>query len=151
MNLLVIFLLFTQLSQKQQELEQLKAKLNEARQEIKRLEKEKIGTLARIEKIDETINLTVEYIDKLTAQENLERRKANAQFLQSLQVVLEKLLLIYHLLKEIDRVSIGDNHFSLILCSVDSLYTNCNLVLDENFFHPTSKFDSSASFPDEFY
>ncbi len=73
MNLLVIFLLLFQVNQKQKELDELKSRLNQAREEIRHLEKEKIGTLARIEKIDEAINLTAEYIDRLTAEEAQER------------------------------------------------------------------------------
>lgn len=76
MNLLITFLfIFAQLSEKQKELNELKNRLTEIRQEIKQLEKEKAGTLARIEKIDEAINLSTEYIDKLTSQEYQEKLK----------------------------------------------------------------------------
>ena len=76
MKLLVIILcLASQIAEKQQELNQLKSKLNTVRQEIKDLEKQKVGTLAHIEKIDEGINLTIQYIDDLTAQENREKSK----------------------------------------------------------------------------
>ncbi len=76
MNLLIIFLcVFSQISEKQKELTGLKAKLNEVRREIKQLEKEKSGALARIQKIDEAITLSTEYIDKLTAQEYEERHR----------------------------------------------------------------------------
>lgn len=71
--LLIVFCLFSQTSQKQKELDQLKSKLNNVRQEIKQLEKEKVGTLAHIEKIDEGIGLTIKYIDELTAQESQEK------------------------------------------------------------------------------
>lgn len=74
MNWLLIFLcIFSQISQKQKELDDLKKKLSEVRQEIKQLEKEKSGTLSRIEKIDEAINLSAEYIEKLTGQEYEEK------------------------------------------------------------------------------
>ncbi|UCD19770.1 MAG: peptidoglycan DD-metalloendopeptidase family protein [candidate division WOR-3 bacterium] len=76
MTILIIALcLFSQIAEKQKELDQLKTKLTNVRQEIKNLEKRKVGTLARIEKIDEGINLTIKYIDELTAQENLEKSK----------------------------------------------------------------------------
>lgn len=76
MKILVILIcLFSQLAEKQEELNQLKAKLNTVRQEIKDLEKQKVGTLAHIDKIDEGINLTIKYIDELNAQEALEKSK----------------------------------------------------------------------------
>jgi len=76
MKLLIIVLcLASQLVEKQHELDQLKSKLNTVRQEINDLEKQKVGTLAHIEKIDEGINLTIQYIDDLTAQENREKSK----------------------------------------------------------------------------
>lgn len=76
MNVLfVVLCLFSQIADKQKELEQLKTKLTTVRQEIKDLEKQKVGTLAHIEKIDEGINLTVQYIDEVSAQEDLERSK----------------------------------------------------------------------------
>jgi|UniRef100_A0A7V3RHY0 septal ring factor EnvC (AmiA/AmiB activator) len=76
MNWLLIFLcIFGQLTQQQKELDELKKRLNEVRQEIKQLEREKSGTLAHIEKIDEAINLSNEYIEKLTAQEDEERMR----------------------------------------------------------------------------
>jgi len=78
MKLLIIILcLASQLTEKQQELDQLKSKLNTVRQEIKDLEKQKVGTLAHIEKIDEGINLTIQYIDDLTEQENREKSKVS--------------------------------------------------------------------------
>lgn len=74
MNLLIIILLlFTQLSEKQKELNELKSRLTEVRQEIKHLQKEKSGALSRIEKIDEAINLSTEYIERLTSQEYEEK------------------------------------------------------------------------------
>jgi len=74
-TLLILICLFSQLAEKQEELHQLKAKLNTVRQEIKDLEKQKVGTLAHIDKIDEGINLTIKYIDELNAQEALEKSK----------------------------------------------------------------------------
>ncbi|UCG29837.1 MAG: peptidoglycan DD-metalloendopeptidase family protein [candidate division WOR-3 bacterium] len=73
--LIILICLFSQLAEKQEELNQLKTKLNTVRQEIKDLEKKKVGTLAHIDKIDEGINLTIKYIDELTAQEALEKSK----------------------------------------------------------------------------
>lgn len=74
MNLLLVALfIVTQITQRQKELEQLKAKLEGVRQEIKQIEKEKVGTLVRIEKIDEVIALTIKYIDELTVQESREK------------------------------------------------------------------------------
>ncbi|MEO0095152.1 MAG: peptidoglycan DD-metalloendopeptidase family protein [candidate division WOR-3 bacterium] len=76
MNWLLIFLcVFSQISQKQKELDELKKKLNLVRQEIKQLEKEKSSALARIEKLDEAINLSIEYIEKLTAREDEEQMR----------------------------------------------------------------------------
>ncbi|MGD8979825.1 MAG: hypothetical protein PVH23_07125, partial [candidate division WOR-3 bacterium] len=76
MNILIIILcLASQLTEKQNELDQLKSKLNTVRQEITGLEKKKVGTLAHIEKIDEGISLTIQYIDDLTAQEDREKSK----------------------------------------------------------------------------
>ncbi len=76
MTLVIIcFCLFSQITEKQQELDQLKSKLTTVRQEIKNLEKQKVGTLTHIEKIDEGINLTIRYIDELTAQESREKSK----------------------------------------------------------------------------
>ena len=74
MKFIVILLcLVTQISEKQKELDGLKTRLTNVRKEIRQLEKQKIGTLAHIEKIDEGINLTLEYIDELTSQENREK------------------------------------------------------------------------------
>ncbi len=73
--LIILICLFSQLAEKQEELNQLKTKLNTVRQEIKELEKQKVGTLAHIDKIDEGINLTIKYIDELNAQEALEKSK----------------------------------------------------------------------------
>jgi septal ring factor EnvC (AmiA/AmiB activator) len=73
--LLIIFCLASQITEKQHELDELKSKLNTVRQEITNLEKQKVGTLAHIEKIDEGISLTIQYIDDLTAQEERERSK----------------------------------------------------------------------------
>ncbi len=70
---LIILVLFSQINQKQKELNQLKKKLNNVRKEIRQLEKKKVGTLARIEKIDEGISLTIKYIDELTSQETQEK------------------------------------------------------------------------------
>jgi len=79
MNLIIIFLcLVTQISEKQKELDALKTKLTSVRTEIKQLEKQKIGTLAHIEKIDEGINLSIEYIDELTSQESREKENVYA-------------------------------------------------------------------------
>uniref|UniRef100_A0A7C4XNI4 M23ase beta-sheet core domain-containing protein n=1 Tax=candidate division WOR-3 bacterium TaxID=2052148 RepID=A0A7C4XNI4_UNCW3 len=69
----LLFIILFQINQKQKELDELKAKLNQARQEIKQLEREKVSTLTKIEKIDETISLTAEYIEKLTSEEERER------------------------------------------------------------------------------
>ncbi len=74
MKLLLILLCLTaQIVEKQQELDELKAKLGTVRNEIKQLEKKKVGTLTRIEKIDEGIALTIKYIDELTSQESQEK------------------------------------------------------------------------------
>ncbi|MEO0205956.1 MAG: hypothetical protein ABIL22_04710, partial [candidate division WOR-3 bacterium] len=74
MNWFLIFLcIFSQITQKQKELDDLKKRLGEVRQEIKQLEKEKAGALSRIEKIDEAINLSTEYIERLTSQEYEEK------------------------------------------------------------------------------
>ncbi len=73
--LLIVFCLLSQIAEKQKELDQLKEKLTTVRQELKDLEKQKVGTLARIEKIDEGINLTIQYIDELSEQEALEISK----------------------------------------------------------------------------
>jgi septal ring factor EnvC (AmiA/AmiB activator) len=79
MNLIIIFLcLVTQISEKQKELDVLKTKLTSVRTEINQLEKQKIGTLAHIEKIDEGINLSIEYIDELTSQESREKENVYA-------------------------------------------------------------------------
>lgn len=77
MKLIIILVCFltAQITQKQKELDLLKQQLTDVRQEIKQLEKEKVGTLAHIEKIDEGIGLTIKYIDELTAQESYERNK----------------------------------------------------------------------------
>jgi len=76
MNWLIVFLcIFSQLNEKQKELDDLKKRLSEVRQEIKQFEKEKSGTLSRIEIIDEAINLSTEYIEKLTSQEYEEKIK----------------------------------------------------------------------------
>lgn len=76
MNILLIILcLFSQLEEKQKELDVLKNKLTGVRQEIKQLEKQKVGTLAHIEKIDEGISLTIKYIDELTSQESREKQR----------------------------------------------------------------------------
>ncbi|MGB9720402.1 MAG: murein hydrolase activator EnvC family protein [bacterium] len=76
MKWLFVFLcIFSQLTQKQKELDDLKKRLGEVRQEIKQLEKEKAGALSRIEKIDEAINLSTEYIEKLTSQEYEEKTR----------------------------------------------------------------------------
>ncbi|MBE0433053.1 peptidoglycan DD-metalloendopeptidase family protein [candidate division WOR-3 bacterium] len=73
--LFIMLCLFSQIAEKQKELDQLRTKLTTVRQEIKDLEKQKVGTLAHIEKIDEGINLTIKYIDEVSAQEGLERSK----------------------------------------------------------------------------
>ncbi|MEO0161740.1 MAG: peptidoglycan DD-metalloendopeptidase family protein [candidate division WOR-3 bacterium] len=73
--LLIAFCIFAQLSEKQKELDELKKRLTVVRQEIKQLEKEKAGALSRIEKIDEAINLSNEYLEKLSAQEYEERTR----------------------------------------------------------------------------
>jgi len=76
MNILVIFLLvFSQITGKQKELDQLKVKLNGVRKEIRQLEKQKVGTLVRIEKIDEGIALTIKYVEELTVQESQEKMR----------------------------------------------------------------------------
>lgn len=76
MKYLLIFLcIFGQIAQKQKELDELKKRLSVVRQEIKELKKEEAGALARIEKIDEGINLSNEYIEKLTAQEYEEKTR----------------------------------------------------------------------------
>lgn len=76
MNIIIIALcLASQITEKQQELDELKSRLTTVRQEIAGLEKQKVGTLAHIEKIDEGIGLTIKYIDDLTAQENIEKTK----------------------------------------------------------------------------
>jgi septal ring factor EnvC (AmiA/AmiB activator) len=76
MILLAIALGLTlQLGQKQQELTQLKSQIDAVRQELKKLEKEKVGTLTHIEKLDESINLSVMYIDEVTSQESDERNR----------------------------------------------------------------------------
>ncbi len=72
---LLLASLLGQLDQKQQELVQLKSRLDAVRQELKNLEKEKVGTLAHIEKLDETINLSVKYLDEITSQESYERSR----------------------------------------------------------------------------
>jgi len=73
--LFIILCLFSQITEKQKELDALKTKLNTVRNEIKQLEKQKVGTLARIEKIDEVISLTIKYIDELTSQESKEKTR----------------------------------------------------------------------------
>src|SRR4030042_2444687 len=73
--LLILTCLFCQIDEKQKELETLKTQLTAVRNEIKQLEKQKVGTLARIEKIDEGISLTISYIDQLTAQESREKER----------------------------------------------------------------------------
>ncbi len=73
--LLILICFFSQIDEKQKELEQLKSQLTAVRNEIKQLEKQKVGTLARIEKIDEGISLTISYIDQLTAQESREKER----------------------------------------------------------------------------
>ncbi|MEO0142028.1 MAG: peptidoglycan DD-metalloendopeptidase family protein [candidate division WOR-3 bacterium] len=105
MNFLIIFVILFQVNQKQKELDELKSRLNQARQEIKQLEKEKVGTLARIEKIDEAINLTVAYIDKLTAEEAQERlrvqeldreiARAESKMRQHKEELRERLIRLY--------------------------------------------------------
>jgi septal ring factor EnvC (AmiA/AmiB activator) len=72
---LIIICLFTQIEMKQKELDQLKEKLTTVRTEIQQLEKQKVGTLAHIEKIDEGIGLTIKYIDELTTQESQENAR----------------------------------------------------------------------------
>ncbi len=71
--LFILVCLVTQIAEKQQELDDLKSKLSTVRSEIRQLEKEKVGTLARIEKIDEVVSLTIKYIDELTTQEGAEK------------------------------------------------------------------------------
>ena len=73
--LLALLCLFTQIEEKQKELDELKGKLTAVRSEIQHLEKQKIGTLARIEKIDEGMTLTIKYIDELSAQESKEKER----------------------------------------------------------------------------
>ncbi len=74
MKLVIIFLcLVMQIPEKQKELDGLKVKLTTVRKEIRQLEKQKVGTLTHIGKIDEGINLTIEYIDELTSQESREK------------------------------------------------------------------------------
>jgi septal ring factor EnvC (AmiA/AmiB activator) len=76
MKLLLIFLcLFAQLEEKQKELDQLRERLNNVRVEMKQLEKTKVGTLTKIEKIDEAVGLTIKYIDELTTQESQENTR----------------------------------------------------------------------------
>jgi septal ring factor EnvC (AmiA/AmiB activator) len=76
MNLLLILLcLFSQITERQKELDQLKSKLSTVRSEIRQLEKQRVGTLTRIEKIDEGIGLTIKYIDELTSQESREKAR----------------------------------------------------------------------------
>jgi septal ring factor EnvC (AmiA/AmiB activator) len=72
---LIIVCLFSQIVERQQELDKLKNKLTAVRTEIQQLEKQKIGTLARIEKVDEGIGLTIKYIDELTTQESHENAR----------------------------------------------------------------------------
>ncbi len=76
-SFLIFLCLFLQLNQKQKELDDLKKRLSEVRQEIKQLEKEKSGALARLEKIDEAINLSSEYIEKVTTQEYEEKMRVS--------------------------------------------------------------------------
>lgn len=71
----IIICLFSQMQEKQNELDQLKEKLTSVRKEMRQLEKKKVGTLAYIEKIDEGIGLTINYIDELTTQESQENTK----------------------------------------------------------------------------
>lgn len=76
--LVILSLLFTsQIVEKQKELDDLKTKLNSVRGEIKELEKKKVGTLTRIEKIDEGIALTITYIDELSSQESAEKERVD--------------------------------------------------------------------------
>ncbi len=75
--LLIILCLFTQIAEKQKELDELKAKLIDVRSEIQQLEKQKVGTLTHIEKIDEGISLTIKYIDELTSQESKEKARVS--------------------------------------------------------------------------
>lgn len=87
MILLVLIALFGQIDAKQQELDRLKEKLTSVRTEIKHLEKEKIGTLAHIEKIDEGITLTIKYTDELTSQ--MSKEQQNVQQLTKSIIQLE--------------------------------------------------------------
>jgi peptidoglycan hydrolase CwlO-like protein len=73
--LLIILCIFSQIAEKQRELEQLREQLHSVRTEIEQLEKKKIGALAHIEKVDEGIGLTIKYIDELTSQESYETAK----------------------------------------------------------------------------
>lgn len=76
MKLLIILLcLVSQITEKQKELDKLKAKLSAVRTEIRQLEKQKVGTLVRIEKIDEGVSLTIKYIDEITSQASKEKTK----------------------------------------------------------------------------
>jgi len=76
MNLFFIILcILTQVEEKQKELDELKARLTDVRKEIRQIEKEKVGTLTRIEKIDEGMTLTLKYIDELTSQESKEKER----------------------------------------------------------------------------
>jgi septal ring factor EnvC (AmiA/AmiB activator) len=77
MILFILIALFTQIDERQKELDQLKEKLTSVRTEIKQLEKEKVGTLAHIEKIDEGITLTIKYIDELTSQMSKEQQNVD--------------------------------------------------------------------------
>ncbi|UCG91227.1 MAG: peptidoglycan DD-metalloendopeptidase family protein [candidate division WOR-3 bacterium] len=74
-SLIIFFLVFSPITEKQKELSTLKNKLEGVRKEIRQLEKQKVGTLARIEKIDEGIALTIKYIEELTEQESQEKMK----------------------------------------------------------------------------
>jgi len=76
MNLLIIICcLISQITEKQKELGQLKIKLNNVRSEIKQLEKQKVGILTRIEKIDEGITLTIKYVDEISTKESHEEMR----------------------------------------------------------------------------
>lgn len=79
MNFLLILslCLTTQVVEKQKELDELKGKLSGVRDEIKQLEKKKVGTLTHIEKIDEGIALTIKYIDELSSQESQEKERVD--------------------------------------------------------------------------
>jgi len=87
MIFLIIIALFGQIEERQKELDQLREKLTAVRTEMKQLEKEKIGTLAHIEKVDEGITLTIKYIDELTSQMSNEQQ--NVQELTKNIVQLE--------------------------------------------------------------